>query len=140
MEAGQRAAGNGDEHQREDGQALGVLVGPLGGIVEFRAADEHHHGDAHGHEDQDGPENGVEAADDLVDGHNGRQEVIGEDHADPEGEVQGGGGQLGQQGGRGGHEDHAHQDEQHHGEDAHDLFGGAAQVVAHEGGHVGPAL
>ena len=137
VEAADRAAGDGDEHQREDGQLLGMVIGEGGPVVEFATVGEHGHGHAHGHDDQHGAEQGVEAADDLVDGQDGGQEVVGEDDGDPEHLVHVVGGQLGQQAGGSGHEDHAHEQQEDDGEHAHHLLGHVAQVVTHDGGYVG---
>ena len=98
MEAGQNAAGHGDE---EDGnevvgaEVLAIAEGGLGavggGVSEHQAlpviphvqqrialdkqADEH----THGGEQQDGAEDGIDAADDGVDGEHGGDQIINED-------------------------------------------------------------
>ena len=140
MEAGKRAAGNGDEDEREDRQALGMEVGiPRHDLaVELiRNVHKHHDGHADGHDAKDGAKNGIEIADNLVDGHDCGNKVIGKDHADPECEVHIGWREFCKQARGRGDKDHADQDEQDNREDAHDLLEGVAKVVADNGGHVG---
>ena len=107
VEAGQNAAGHGNEEDRQEvaalevvciGEALNRAVSPgelqdgrgpvvphvQQGIALDEDADEH----THGGEQQDGAEDGINAADDGVDGEHGSDQVIQEDHAvnDPGGD------------------------------------------------------
>ena len=132
MEAGDGAAGDGDEHEGPDGSAGGMLVAEV--LPQLRhhivAGEEHGAGNAQSHDDQADAEDGVQLADDLVDGNEGGDHIVDHDDPQPEGGVQMLGGQHGQQtGGAGGEDDTAH-DQQDHGEHTHDLAHTVAQVVA----------
>ena len=167
VEAGQDAAGHSDkEHGQEvtrvakeviliaESRLSAVSAGgesqrshPLVPQVQQGIAmgkDTHEH--AHGGEQQDGAEDGVDAADDGVNGEHGGDQVIQEDHAvdDPGLGIGGSAGEaehlLGGDVAGGVHEHGAHQQKQHahkdvvHGEDA--LVG----VLADHFGHLGTAV
>ena len=117
-----------------------MLIGPVGGVVELCAAGEHGYGDAHGHENENSPENGVEAPDNGINRHDGGQKIIGKDDHDPELHIHPGRSKLGQQTGRSCHKDHTYKHQQNSGKDAHHLFGGAAQVVSHDFRYIGPVI
>src|SRR5699024_6673280 len=124
VEAGNGAAGHGDEHEAPDRLAGGlhvIEVGPqLGDLVGRVGHDAKAH--AHGHDDEADAKDGVDLADDLVDGQEGGDEVVGQDDPQPElgvgddaaeaavleqGDDQAGGAEA---------KDGAHHDQQHHAE------------------------
>ncbi len=136
VEAGHSTTGDGDEEQRPERQLGRVQVGEVHPcVVEALAGDDEADDEADRHEYQQCAEDGVEAADDLVDGHYGRQDVVGEDGHDPVDQI--GGGQVGQQARRAQHENHAHQHQQDYGEQVHEVLGGVAQVLTDHGRHRG---
>ncbi len=105
------------------------------GVVEAFAGDDEADDEADRHEHQQGAEDGVETADDLVDGDDGRQDVVGEDGRNPVDQI--GGGEVGQKASRAQYEHHAHQHQQHHGEEVHEVLGGGAEVLTDHGRHRG---
>ncbi len=105
------------------------------GVVEAFAGDNQTDDKADRHEDQQGAEDGVEAADDLVDGDYGREDVVGKNRHDPVDQI--GGGEVGEQPRRAQHEHHADQHQQHHGEQVHEVFGGIAQMLTDDGRYRG---
>ena len=137
MESGNGAAGHGDEHEAPDGRALGMHIGEVApDLGDGIALGEDAHGHAHGHDDQADAEHGVDLTDDLVDGHESGNEIVHQDHSQPEqlvGEDAAaaavGEQQLDQAGGANG-EHGAHHDQQHNAEHAHDVLHGAAQIDA----------
>src|SRR5699024_6164926 len=86
VEAGNGAAGHGDEHEAPDRLAGGlhvIEVGPqLGDLVGGVGHDAKTH--THGHDDEADAEDGVDLADDLVDGQEGGDGVVGQDEPQPE--------------------------------------------------------
>ncbi len=147
MEAGDRAAGHGDEHERPHRRLHG------GGVHAAEAApdlwdgvvriDEDANRHAHGHDDQADAEYGIHLADDLVNGEERRNEIVRQNDNQPE---QGGSqdacsavflAQLDDKA-RGAHGEHgAHHDQQHYAEHPHDVLHHAAQVDA---GNLGDRL
>ena len=131
MEAGDGAAGYGDEHERPDGQPRRVQVSQRelrDGIAPGDDAAE----DARRHEDQHRAEQGIKSADDLVDGQKRGEDVIDEDHDDPECAVQRVRRQARQERGGGGDEHRAGQDKEQDGENAHAPLCALAQIDAAE--------
>ena len=102
--------------------------------------------DAHRHDDEADTEDGIDLADDLVDGEEGGDEVVHQDDDEPE---KGGGDEAGvaafleelhdEAGGAHG-EDSAHHHQQHHAENAHDVLHGAAQIDAGDLGDRGAVV
>ena len=136
METGDGTTGDGDEQQRPERQIRRVQVGEVHpGVVEALAGDDEADDEADRHEDQQRTEDGVEAADDLVDGDDGREDVVGEDGRNPVDQI--GGGEVGEQARRAQDEDHAHQHQEHHGKEVHEVLGGGAQVLTDHGRHRG---
>ena len=127
MEAGASAAGDGNEHQRPGGQAGGAMHGPFDVAVEGVPLEGQSAQQPNGHEHQQYSEERIDAADDLVHGQNSGKEVVRKDDRHKEHTVHTG--QLGQQASGPRHEDHAHQNEQHDGEHAHELLDEVAKVV-----------
>ena len=87
---------------------------------------------AEGHDNQDDAEDGIQLADQLVDGKQRRQHIIDQDDRDPELLIQGRGGQPRDQRRRAVDEYRSRQDQKHDGEHAHHPFGRAAQIDAGE--------
>ena len=85
---------------------------------------------AQGHHDEADSEYGVNLADHLVNGHEGGDKVIDQNHGQPEPGVQHIGGQHGQQVGRAGGEAYAHQHQEYDGEYPHYLLHGGSQIGA----------
>ncbi len=106
------------------------------GVVEAFAGGDQANDEADRHEDQQGAEDGIEAADDLVDGDYGREDVVGKDCHNPVDQI--GGGEVGEQPCRAQHKYHAHQHQQHHGKQVHEVLGGGAQMLTDHGWHRGP--
>ena len=86
MEAGENAAGHSDEEHRNEvlrgeiltiieGGALPVVPQVQQGIALDEQADEH----THGRQQQDSTEDGIDAADDGIDGEHGGDQIINED-------------------------------------------------------------
>ena len=109
------------------GPQLGDLVGGVGHDAKAHT---------HGHDDEADAEDGVDLADDLVDGQEGGDEVVGQDDPQPElgvgddaaeaavleqGDDQAGGADR---------KDGAHHDQQHDAEHAHDVLHPVAEVDA----------
>ena len=165
VEAGQNAAGHGNEEDRQEivalevvgiGKALDRAVstgelqdgrGPVVPHVQQRIAldedaDEH----ADGGEQQDGAEDGVNAADDGVDGEHGGDQVIQEDHAvnDPGGDggglaveaEHGGGGNVA----RGINEHSAHQQQKQTAEHVVYVENALIGIALDHLGHLGAAV
>jgi hypothetical protein len=139
MEAGDGAAGHGDEHERPDVDVLRMLVievvPQLGHLILM--GEQQNTRNTDGHDDQADTEDGVDLADDLVDGNEGGDEVVDDDDPQPEGSVQLLGGQQSQQtGGTLGEHDADH-DQQDDGEHAHDLQHDLAQISTGNLGNAG---
>ena len=130
MEAGDRAAGNRDEHEAPDGRARRVhaaeVIPDLGdgiGRVGEDAKD-----DTDGHDDQADAEHGVDLADDRIDGDKGRDEVVGQNDDQPEQQRGHHAGcaalaaQLNDQTGRADGEHGDHHDQQHNREHTHHVL------------------
>ena len=142
METGNGPASDGDEHHRENG--FGALAGHFRYVHVGHAFPDFRHGtrggetgmvnqaahDAEGHEKQADAEDGVNPADQLVDGKQGRQQEIDEDDGAPERDVEAFGGQVGQKPGGTGHEDRAAHDHEQDADDAAELFHAFPQVFA----------
>ena len=135
MEAGDRTAGNGDEHEAPDRSALRVEVGEvvpdLGDLIALGEDTKTH---AERHDDEADTEHGVDLTDNLVDGQERCDEVVDQDQNQPEelaGEDTGaaavGAQQLDEAGGADS-EHGADHHEQHHAEHAHDVLHCAAEV------------
>ena len=135
MEAGDRAAGDGDEHEAPDRSALRVEVGKvvpdLGDLIALGEDTQSH---AERHNDQADTEQGVNLTDDLVDGQERCDEVVDQDQDQPEqlaghnaGAAAVGEQQLDQTG-RADRKDRTDHDEQHHAEHTHDVLHRAAEV------------
>ena len=136
MEAGDRAAGNGDEHEAPHRGARGMhgaeVVPDLGdGVLRLG---EDADGNTDGHDDQADTEQGVNLTDDLIDGNESRDEVVDKNDNQPE---QGRGDdalvaavleQGDNQTGRANRKDRTDHNEQHHAEHAHDVLHRAAQI------------
>ena len=136
MEAGDRAAGNGDEHEAPHRGARGMhgaeVVPDLGdGVLRLG---EDADGNTDGHDDQADTEQGVNLTDDLIDGNESRDEVVDKNDNQPE---QGRGDdalvaavleQGDNQTGRANRKDRTDHNEQHHAEHAHDVLHCAAQI------------
>ena len=130
MKAADGPAGQGDEQQRPDGQALRVRVHgyvQVGQHLSLAQGQAHEY--AQGHEQQERAEKGVQAADKLVDGQDGGQEVVTEDAGHEKLDVQAG--QIAQQLGRTEDEHHAHEEQQQQGKEAHHPAGVQSQESAH---------
>ena len=135
MEAGNSAASHGDEHEAPDGSALRmhvIEVAPdLGDLV---ALGEDTQAYADGHDDQADAEDGVDLADQLVDGQEGGDEVVDQDQDQPEhlaAQNAGGIGAQQLQQASGANSKHgADHDQQNHGEHTHYVLHGLAQVDA----------
>ena len=111
---------------------MGLEIAPYlrqGGLLDEQA---HHEG--HGHEEHGESEDGVELADNLVDGQQGGDDVVGEDEAHP---TYCGPAEVFEHEGGAIDEDDADHHEQEDGEDEHHALGGGAQVGAYELGEVG---
>ena len=85
MEAGDRAAGDRDEHEAPDRGALRMHVGEV--TPDLRngvALGEDAQSNAERHDDQADAEEGINLADDLVNGQEGCDEVVDQDQNQPE--------------------------------------------------------
>ena len=147
MAWGDSAAGNGDEHEGPDGGSLGVHVGEVGeDFGDLLAAGQGAEADADSHDDQADAEHGVDLADDLVDGDEGRGEVVGDDDGEPEDLVgqdaaqAAVGGQGDDQTGGADCEHGADHDQQDDGEDAHDVLHRGSEVDAGDLGDGGAVV
>ena len=136
VEAGDSAAGHGDEHEAPHGSSLGmhgteVIPDLRNGVLRL---DKDAHGHADGHDDQANAEQRIDLADNLVNGNKGGDEIIHQDDNQPEqsGGDNAGGAAVFEQGddqaGRTHGEHGAHHDQQHHAEHTHDVLHEAAQV------------
>ena len=148
VEAGDGAAGHGDEHEAPDGSSGGVHVVEVGPDLRNHKlglgddAEAH----AHSHDDKADAEDGVNLTDDLIDGDKGCDEVV--DQNDNEPEQRGGENaavaavlEQGDQQSGGAHGKHrAHHDQQHHGEHTHDVLHHGAQVLAGNLGNGGAVV
>ena len=86
MEAGDRAAGDRDEHEAPDGSSLRMHAAKVGkDLGNGVSVDGNADGNADGHDDQADAENGIDLSDDLVDGNECGNEVIEQDNAKPYG-------------------------------------------------------
>ena len=92
---------------------------------------------AQGHDDEADTEYRINLADDLVDGNKGCDEIINQDHCQPEFGIQYIRGQHGKQVGRSCGEAYAYQYQKDNGEYTHDLFHGIAQICTCELGYAG---
>ena len=133
VETGTGTAGDGDEHQRPRGQTGGALRRPFDVVVEGIALEDEGAQQPHGHEHQQDGEERINTTDDLVHGQNGGEEVVREDDRHKNHAVHTG--QVSHQTGGTGDEDHAHENKQNHGEHAHQLLDGVAEVVSDDVGH-----
>ncbi|MPN57038.1 hypothetical protein SDC9_204732 [bioreactor metagenome] len=70
MKAGNSAAGNRNKHERPDSQVAGVQIGNRH-FRQMVALDDNTPGNAQSHDDQTDTKNGINPADELVDGHKG---------------------------------------------------------------------
>ena len=137
MEAGDRAAGDGDEHEAPNRRALRMEVCEVApNFGDGVALGEDAERNTERHNDQADAKHGVDLADDLIDGEEGRNEVIDQNQDQPE-HLAGedafaaalGAEQLDEAGGA----DRKHgadHHEQHHAEYAHDVLHRAAEVDA----------
>ena len=162
MEAGEDAAGHGDE---EDGQEVTVCEvvcvskgiagagnGQDGGspvipdVQQGEALDKDADEHADGGEQQDAAEDGVDLADDGIDGEHGSNEVIQEDHTidDPGGGIIGLAGEAEELGGgnvAGGVDEHgAHQQQHDAHEDIIELINALGGIAADHLRHLGAAV
>ena len=147
MEAGDSAAGDGDEHEGPDRGSLGVHVGEVGKDLGDAAVDDGAESNADSHDDQADAEQGVNFADDLVNGDEGRDEVVDQDDREPEGGLEDDTAldaavleQGDKQAGGADGEDGADHDQQDDGEDAHDVLHRAAEVDAGDLGDGGAVV
>ncbi len=164
VEAGHDAAGHGDKEDRDEGQPSDVpdkaarflRIGrdPVRGggqqaleVAQVDAAiGEHANQHGNGGHDQEGAEDGIDAADDLVNGEDRGQDVVHKDQAvhQPQHPVGGGGGLLedvaNDEVAGGVHENHAHQHQQDAGEPQVDGLGLVAQVLGDDAGHLRAAV
>ena len=131
MEAGNRAAGHGDEHEGPDGQSLRVQVTQRD-LRDRIAARYDPAEDTRRHDDQHRAEHRVELADDLVYGQQRGQHIVNEDDNDPEARAQHIRRQPRQQRRGGGDKDRAGQQQEQHGEDAHHPPGAFSEIDAAE--------
>ena len=138
VEAGDGAAGHSDEHEGPNGGPIGMHVGKV--VPDFRdhivGIGEHTKAHAHGHDDQADAEEGIDLADDLIDGNKGCDEIVDQDQNQPKqlvgqnvGETGVGEQQLDQTGGTNGKHG-AHHDQQHHAEHTHDVLHAVAKIDA----------
>ena len=96
--------------------------------------------DAEGHDDQADAEEGVQLADDLVDGEHGCQEVVDQNDDGPESDAEGAWRQQGQKAGRPYHEDDADTQQQNDGKDAHQGFHERSQINSDDFGNAGAVV
>ena len=96
--------------------------------------------DSHTHDDQRRAEEGVKTPDDLIYGQERGEEIIDEDDREPEGYVEGGGGEKREKSGRSRRECGPNQYEQHHCEDAHHRLHLRSQVDADDLGYARPVM
>ncbi|CCY05958.1 unknown [Eggerthella sp. CAG:1427] len=148
MEAGDSTAGHGDEHEAPHGGSAGMhgaeVVPQLGnGVLRLdKDTDDH----AHRHNDQADTKQGINLADDLVDGQEGGDEVI--DQHDNQPEQRGGDDTVGaavleqgdDQAGRANSKHRTHHNQQHHAEHTHDVLHEAAQIDAGDLGDGGTVV
>ena len=130
VEAGDRAAGNRDEHKAPDGRARRVHAAEV--IPDLRddisRVGEDAKDDTDGHDNQADAEHGVDLADDRIDGDKGRDEVVGQNDDQPEQQRGHHAGctalaaQLNDQTGRADGKHGAHHDQQHNREHTHHVL------------------
>ena len=138
METADGTAGDGDAEEGEDGEPLGVVAGEgvIRNLWHPTILGEETYAHAHGHDQQCCAEDGVEAADEGVNGQQRGQHTVEEHQSDPYpfpgGIVKAPGiaGHCRQQACGGGHEDGAHEHEQYEAEHAHTQSRRAAQLIA----------
>ena len=145
VEAGEDAAGDGDEEAGDDGLIVehpgpeGLGLGEEPGLGEAVPDEGAEHGERA--DEEDGPEEGVDGADDLVHREEGGDDVVEEDDPDEDPEPRdvrrGGGGQPGGEVGRDVDEDGHDQQEEDHQEDGVGLGVPAAEGALGQGGEVG---
>ena len=137
VEAGNSAAGDGDEHEAPDRGARRMHAAEM--IPQFRdgvsGVGEDTEDNAHSHDDQADAEHGVDLTDDGVNGNESRDEVVDQNDDQPE---QGGGehaahatvlAQGHDQAGRADCEHGTDHDQQHHGEHTHDVLHHGSQIL-----------
>ncbi len=130
MKAADGSAGQGDEQQGPDGQALRVRVHCYVQVRQDRGITQGHaHKHAQAHEQQERAEKWVQTADKLVDGQNGGQEVVSEDAGHHKLDVQAG--KIAQKLCRTEDKHHAHEQQQQQGKESHHPAGVQAQEGAH---------
>ena len=138
VEAGDSAAGDGDEHKAPDRGAARMhgteVIPDLGdGVLRL---DKDTNGHANGHDDQADTEQGVNLADDLVDGDKGGDEIIRQHNNQPEQRCRDDTGRTGvleqryDQARRADSKHGADHDQQHHAEHTHHVLHEAAEVDA----------
>jgi len=137
MEAGNGAAGHGDEHEAPDGSALRMHIGEVvPNLGDHITLGEDTHGHTNSHDDQADAEHGIDLTDDLVDGQEGGDEIVHQNQHQPEqlvGEDTGAaavGEQELDQTSRAHGEHGTDHDQQHNAEHTHDVLHSAAQVDA----------
>ena len=137
MEAGNSAAGHGDEHEAPDGSALRMHIGEVvPDLGDHITLGEDTHGHTNSHDNQADAEHGIDLTDDLINGQEGGDEVVHKDQHQPEqlvGEDTGAaavGEQELDQTSRAHGEHGTDHDQQHNAEHTHDILHGAAQVDA----------
>ena len=86
VETRDRAAGHRDEHKAPDGLAGGLHVVEVGPQLRnyIVGIDKDADADAHSHDDQADAKDGVDFADDLIDGQEGGDEVVSQDDPQPD--------------------------------------------------------
>ena len=139
METTDGTTGNGDEQGGENAvlqfQPLGTEVAEMvPQLWQYGHLDKQTHHQCHSHEQHGKGEDGIELADNLVDGQHRGDDIIAEDDENP----QGGGAPDGMQYlGRTIHKHDAHHDQQEDGENQHHLLRGIAQIFAYQFGQSG---
>ena len=133
VEAGDGAAGHGDEHEGPDrgGIRLRMQVGQADfGNHEAPAGEDNSPDHGHRHQDQQHAENGIQLTDQLIDRQQRRQQVIDQDDHAPDGAVDRSRRKPRQEPRRAGDEHRSAQHQQHDGKHAHDPPGGVSQIIA----------
>ena len=132
MEAGNSAAGDNDEEAGPDTQSLGMRAveeAVHGHMGQDRVAlGKESHGQADGHEDEQGCEERIDAANENVNGKNCGTDIVNEDNGRPGHERQRR--DRGQQRGGTGGKDSADHDQQNQGKNDHELADAFAEVAA----------
>ena len=144
METGYGAAGYGDEQHGENGEFLlvvmKVLPVPGGQLRDGIAFDYQGDHQAYSHEQQGKSENRIDFSDNLVDGQQGRQDIIDEDGPNPEPEIEGGGCQAGEDTGGARNKNDSHKHQQHYREHPHQLPCRIPQIDADDFGYAQPVV